>query len=141
MRNRLAGATLAGESCYAAIQQPDLGLAPELVASKEVRMLFDGPHEVERWDVRDRHDALAVEHWCFSGTGDAAAEAESIRSDSDLFVPLCVLRAGRVHVMHRDFEMKSDDELSVAIHLAEREQAHAALRSRGFEPRLPEPAP
>ena len=35
--------------------------------------------------------------------------------------------------MHRDFEMKPDDRVSMAIHVAEREQAVAALRSRGFE--------
>ena len=120
--------------CYAAIEQPDLGLAPELVANQEVRMLFDGPHEVERWDVRARHDALEVERWRFSGSPEPGEEADLTRSESDLFVPLCVVRAGRAYIMHRDFETKADDELSVAIHVPEREQAHAALRSRGFEP-------
>ena len=127
--------------CYAAIQQADLGLAPELAAGQNVRMLFDGPHEVERWDVRDRHEEIAVEHWCFSGSEEASAEAESIRSDSDLLVLLCVVRGGRANVMHPDFELKSGDELAVAIHRPEREQAHAALRSRGFEPLQAEVAP
>ena len=119
--------------CYAAIEQPDLGLAPELVANEEVHMLFDGPHEVERWDVRARHGALEVEPWCFVGNEEAEPELDSLRSASDLFVPLCVLRAGRLHLMHRDFELKPDDRVSMAIHVAEREQAVAALRSRGFE--------
>ena len=124
--------------CYAAIDQPDLGLAPELVASEEVRMLFDGPHEVERWDVRARHDALDVERWRFVGAGESGEDVASMRSESDLFVLLCVLRTGHMHVMHRDFEIKADDEVSVAIHLAEREQAHAVLRRRGFEASPPE---
>lgn len=119
--------------CYAAIEQPDLGLAPELVANEEVRMLFDGPHEVERWDVRARHEALEVESWRFVGHVEPGSERDSLRSDSDLFVPLCVLRAGRLHLMHRDFELKPDDRVSMAIHVAEREQAYEALRSRGFE--------
>ena len=119
--------------CYAAIEQPDLGLAPELVANEEVHMLFDGPHEVERWDVRARHGALEVEPWCFVGNGEDESEPDPLRSASDLFVPLCVLRAGHLHVMHRDFEMQPEDRVSMAIHVAEREQAVAALRSRGFE--------
>ena len=123
--------------CYAAIEQPDLGLAPELVASEEVQMLFDGPHEVERWDVRARHGALEVESWCFVGNGEAQTEPDALRSVSDLFVPLCVFRAGHLHLMHRDFEMKPDDRVSMAIHVPEREQAVAALRSRGFEVWVP----
>jgi hypothetical protein len=52
---------------YVSVARPESGLAPELVESEEAVMLFDGPHEAARWEVRVRHRSVEVERWRYGG--------------------------------------------------------------------------
>ena len=64
---------------YIAVVRPDLGIAPDLVDKGDAHMLFDGPHEVERWDVRARHGDLAIELWEYVGEAAERAEEGSLQ--------------------------------------------------------------
>ena len=126
-----------------AVQELGSGLAPELVKEEAVHVLFDGPHDVERWDVRARQDSVEVEHWKFGGmempsNGEDSAAPESGRR-SDPLVFLTVRRAERTQTMHAKFETREGDVAAVAVHSVEREAAHAALRSAGWLPYEAEP--
>ena len=63
---------------YVAVDQPESGLAPELVGNEQAVVLFDGAHDVGRWEVRDRHDEIDVEHWEYIGLSDHGEAAEQM---------------------------------------------------------------
>ncbi len=123
---------------YVATTRPEAGLAPELVRSADAEVLFEGPHDVERWDVRARHGDLLVERWRYRGVG-GAAEPAADRVDAEprpgeRFAMLAVRRGARILPMSMGFEAREDDIASVAVHAPESEQAHRILSARGWEP-------
>ncbi len=92
-------------------------------------MLFDAPHDVERWDVRFRHGDLVVEPFTFRPSereGDAPGSAE-------LYVILTVRRDEKVSPMYVGFEPKEGDVASVALYGPERRDAVDRLRHLGWE--------
>jgi hypothetical protein len=122
---------------YVAVDSLEQGLAPELVERGEAGVLFDGPHEVERWDVRVRHGGALLEHWVFRGAPGKQAAREEAPADAarERFVVLAVRRGARALPMHQGLDLKAGDVASLVVHAEERGQAHAALRALGFEPR------
>jgi NhaP-type Na+/H+ or K+/H+ antiporter/Trk K+ transport system NAD-binding subunit len=122
---------------YVAVERPRSGLAPELVENRDARMLFEGPHDVERWDVRSRHDEISLEHWRFAGAEEAEgaedAEPKDVPSVGERFVILAVRRGLRCEPMHTRFKLKPGDVASVAVHEGDSDEAHAILRKLGFE--------
>ena len=121
---------------YVAVSRPEAGLAPELVARAEVQVLFDGPHDVERWDVRARHGELEIDHWIYEGAPELEEGQEPLplHEPGELYVMFCVRRRGSAFPMHRDQTLQADDIVSIAIYEPERERAEAALEVRGFIP-------
>ena len=59
---------------YVAVSQPESGLAPELVQREEAAVLFDGPHDAARWEVRERHGDVVTERWEFAGAPERAGD-------------------------------------------------------------------
>ena len=116
---------------YIATDRPGSGLAPDLVERGEAKVLFEGPHDVERWDVRERHGDAACESWRFEGSPADAAELPAV---GELFAILAVRRARETFPMHAGFALREGDVVSVAVHLPERDKAHGALRAHGFAP-------
>jgi NhaP-type Na+/H+ or K+/H+ antiporter len=114
---------------YVATTRPEAGLAPELVRSADAEVLFEGPHDVERWDVRERHGDLLVERWSYRGAGETDAES----SPGERFAILAVRRGARILPMSTGFEAREDDIISVAVHAPESEEAHRILRAGGWE--------
>ncbi len=131
---------------FVAVERLEAGLAPQLVQDGEAEILFDGPHEVERWDVRARHRQVAVEHWAFAGAPEAAPDPGDLQREGprsgDPYVMLTVRRGGRTQPMHAGFAFKPGDVLSVAVLLEDRDRVEQDLRARGFEPApVEEPLP
>ena len=118
-----------------AVSRPREGLAPELIATEQIAMLFDGPHDVERWDVRARHGDMAVEHWSFAEEPEkqGGAEAGEDAAPGDHFVILAIRRGERTSPMHADIAPKPGDVAAVAVYAPEREDAHRGLRELGWE--------
>ncbi len=114
-------------------------------ADSEVEGLFKRPHDVERWDVRVRHEMVVKEEWQFVAEPELAEEPESestgtvpVRS-GERFVLLFVKRGKRAFPTTRSYEPKAGDVVTVVIHTQELEDAHAELREMGFEPASEEP--
>jgi hypothetical protein len=124
---------------YIAVVRPDLGIAPDLVEKGDAHMLFDGPHEVERWDVRARHGDLAIEQWEYVG-GVAERTEEADSNSNEPCVLVSVTRGKRVRPVHRDLDFAKGDVVTVAVYTPQQEEAAATLRDRGFAPREEEPA-
>jgi NhaP-type Na+/H+ or K+/H+ antiporter len=127
---------------YVAVERFEAGLAPELVQEGKAQVLFDGAHEVERWDVRERHGQVEVERWEFRGApaeeptaGDAARSGPAY---GDRFVILVLRRGKGTLLMHGAQEPRPGDVAAVAVHREERESAHETLRALGFEPHVEE---
>jgi NhaP-type Na+/H+ or K+/H+ antiporter len=129
---------------YVALARPEAGLAPELVQSEEAVVLFDGPHDIERWDVRCRHGSVEVEPWVYGGAPeneqDGEEAPESPPKTGDPLVILALRRGGKTTPMHAGLDFKEGDIAWVAVHTIEREEAHAALRAEGWEPHREEEA-
>ncbi|MDH3213013.1 MAG: cation:proton antiporter [Myxococcales bacterium] len=124
---------------YVAVARPESGLAPELVETPDFVVLFEGPHDIERWDVRCRHGSVEVEEWCYGGEPEAA-EGEPPTKTGDRFVILSVRRGGKVQPMHEKLKLVKGDVAAIAVHSVERDEAHASLRAMGWEPQPAEDA-
>jgi Trk K+ transport system NAD-binding subunit len=122
---------------YISVSAPGQGMAMELVEDGHARVLFDGPHDAERWDVRARRDETAVEHWRFEGTP-KREESEREPAIGEHFVVLTARRGDTTTPMFQGREWRKGDVARIVVYTEEREAAHDILRARGFVP-LPEP--
>ena len=126
---------------YVAADDPEAGLAPELVEREQVVVLFDGPHDVERWDVRARHDELDVDYWVYGGEPDRDASAdeggEPGPQAGERFVILSIQRGKKVMPMHTGFSLEAGDVAAVAIHREKRKSAEEVLAAWGWVPGEP----
>jgi NhaP-type Na+/H+ or K+/H+ antiporter len=126
---------------YVAAINPDAGLAPELVEREQIVVLFDGPHDVERWDVRSRHDELEVDYLVYGGEPDqdanADADSEPTPKAGERFVILSIQRGKKVMPMHSGLSLEAGDVAAVAIHREERESAKEVLAAWGWAPSEP----
>jgi hypothetical protein len=107
--------------------------------------LFLQAHDLERWDVRVRHEMVELETWRVVGKPESAVEAtqdsdaQATGSNSnERYVVLVAQRGKRAFPTTHDYKPRTDDRLLVVIHDQEREEAHVDLRARGFEPVLEE---
>ena len=119
--------------CFIAVSQPGAGMAMELVDDGDARLLFDGVHDVERWDVRWRRNELSVEQWRFEAEPERE-EDEAAPAIGELLVMLVVTRGGRTRPMRADHAFKAGDEIAVAVYTPDREEALRVLTGLGFVP-------
>jgi Trk K+ transport system NAD-binding subunit len=123
---------------YVAAINPKTGLAPELVERDEIVVLFDGPHDVERWDVRSRHDELEVEYWQYAGEPvsdtDGPSGEEPAPEVGERLVVISIRRGDKVMPMHMRLKLEVGDIAAVAIHREEREAAERILVALGWTP-------
>ena len=120
---------------------PEAGLAPELVGREQVVVLFDGPHDVEQWDVCSRHDELEVEYWRYGGEpeqdGSADEGGKPAPKAGERFVILSIQRGKKVMPMHAGLSLEVGDVAAVAVHREERESAEGILAAQGWAPERP----
>ena len=123
---------------YVAAASPEKWLAPELIATEKAVMLFEGPHDALRWEVRTRRKAVEVEKWVYDGPVDEETspepESPSVGNPGELFVILTLKRGAKTLLMHAGLEPKPGDVASVAVHGVESEAAHLALQRLGWSP-------
>jgi NhaP-type Na+/H+ or K+/H+ antiporter len=117
-----------------------LAIADDLVESDEARVVFDGAHDVERWDVRARHGGIESQEFVFqpreNGEADSPEREETTRG-AELFVILAWRRGSTTTPMWRRHSPKTGDVATIAINSSERDEALAELADRGwvlFEP-------
>jgi Trk K+ transport system NAD-binding subunit len=121
---------------YVAVDRPESGLALELVENEQAVVLFDGTHDVGRWEVRDRHGEIDVEHWEYLGLADRGENAEHgderPAPAGELFVILMIRRGAKALIMKEDLKLEAGDVASIAIHSPESDAARAVLVDLGW---------
>lgn len=114
------------------------GLLSEQIGSGAAKIVFDGPHDVERWEVRGRRGDVGVELFSYRSPRqkDAPKPEKTANSGglSERFVILSRVRDGKTFVMYAGWEHREGDVIAVAIHLPEREEALRDLANHGWEP-------
>jgi hypothetical protein len=127
---------------YIAVAKVEPGLASDLVRGEEAYLLFEGPNDLERWDVRARHGALEVERWKLESAGEkkSAGGDEQPPGSAEQLVVLSIQRGGRILPMHTGLVLEAGDLAAVAVYTEDRAAAHELLRARGFAPAPPEAA-
>ncbi len=112
-----------------------VGLVSEQVESGAAKIVFDGPHDVERWDVRGRRGDVGVEYFTYAETNRQDPEETATTKLGGLnerFVILSVERAGKIRVMDTKLSFQDDDRIAVVVHMPEREDALRELGLRGW---------
>ena len=118
---------------------------PRLVQRSGLDVLFDGPHDQARWDVRWRHDEVDVEPFEYrldvaSGAvtpdaRDAKTSAPQANQDpEDPYVMLTVRRGKRPAPFSLGHVPRQGDIATVAIHRPARQEAVARLVRLGWHP-------
>ena len=134
---------------------------PEHVQLAGAQVLFDGPHEQERWDVRIRHGFVKMETRLFvpgepsldadeeeaaepspdAGRAEGATSETLASLSQDPYVIIAVHRGDRMIPMHLGFAPKKGDRAIIAIHTLERDAALAKLAGLRWMEIPPEPKP
>jgi hypothetical protein len=132
---RLARHTFGVKLGFVSVDALDGDRAPEHVSRHGADVLFAGPHDQERWDVRCRQGDVEVVK--VGWTADPAhPPAHPPRSDQDRFVMLTLERAGRVRPMSLSVSAspRKGDQSTVAVAKRERDKALAELAAAGWQP-------
>ena len=131
---------------FVALARPDAGLSAEVVRSAQERVLFEGPHDIERWDVRDRHGELDVQRYAFrapeddapdGGPPDGGGVRPALARAGERFVFLALERDERTLPMYSQLVPEPGDVASVALHAPDAERVEQELEAAGWD-RVPE---
>ncbi|NKE70847.1 cation:proton antiporter [Candidatus Manganitrophus noduliformans] len=122
---------------YVAVDALEGGKTPEYVQRQGAEVLFDGPHETERWDVRFRHKDAVVERLVFRPSREAedlaAAAKSALSKNGERFVILATRRGEKIFPMSLSYTPRDGDIASVALYIPEREAALRLLGEWGWE--------
>lgn len=117
------------------------GETPTGSSPHSIDVLFDGPHDHERWDVRWRHRQTIIESFEYRAV--AVISASSADNDTpvhpfpkhgELFVIVSVRRGKRVTPMHVGYKWRNGDLATIAVYAPERDEALRLLAERGWLP-------
>ncbi|MDH3684724.1 MAG: cation:proton antiporter [Myxococcales bacterium] len=122
---------------YVALGRGKSAVTGRILEKQESRVLFDGPKDVERWNVRFRHEQAHAVELQFRGVPEPAEDPPSQSSKSnetDSHLLLAVCRDEEWAPYHQQFEARAGDRALAAVHSSEQERALAALFELGWEP-------
>jgi hypothetical protein len=109
-------------------------------------VLFDGPHDQARWDVRWRHDKVEVESFEYrldvaagavtpeAGDSTPPSPPEAHQDAEDPYVILAVRRGKRMAPFCLGYDPRQGDIAAVAIHRPARQNAVDHLTGLGWRP-------
>ncbi len=117
---------------YVAVGRTE-GVPTRILEKQASRMLFDGPKDVERWNVRFRHGAVELASFRFAEPREDE-EAPAPVGSLDAFVILLLERGGARQPMHAELEPRAGDLARVAIYGPEAPAARGALARAGWLP-------
>ena len=125
----------------------DGGLVAELVEREEADVVFDSPHDIDRWDPRWRRGDVEVIRCRYSVPPDAERAGGAQKNappagSGERYVILMLERDGFARPMSTGLEPREDDLATVAVHLPEAREALEMLESLGWAAATdPEAAP
>lgn len=113
----------------------DAGAPPQHVVRQGADVLFDGPHDQERWDVRWRQGQIEIVRATWSEEGRSEPEADGdrrSRAERELFVVLTIARGERTQPAAWSLTPKPGDTAAVAVFTASRDEAIEAMAAAGW---------
>ncbi len=132
---------------YVALESSDDPHAHRLMRRSGLAVLFDGPHDHPRWDVRWRHGDVDVESFEYrrragpvkngaipSGGGEAPADTPGT-GGQELYVLLTTRRGKRPEPYRAGNVPRRGDVAVVALHRPDRTAAIERLARLGWQPR------
>lgn len=128
---------------YIAVESLNGQGLPAHVRKANADVLFEGPHDIERWNVRFRHGGVEVVEAVYTEPPKPTAMAEAKPAEQTRavgrFGELCIfltIREGkRVIPMCMEYSPKKGDQASVALHTPDREKVWDQLRQQGWFPK------
>jgi len=124
---------------YVAMESVEDQPALRLIQRAGLDVLFDGPHDPARWDVRWRHGDVAIEPFEYrpdaapgAGPTDTGESTTTPRTEEDVSVMLTIRRGRQPAPYHLGHEPRSGDDATVAIYRPARKAAIADLSQRGW---------
>ncbi len=125
---------------FVALESLEGDKIPEHIQRHDGKVLFEGPHDIERWAVRTRHDDLDIDHFSYqppldSITGKMPEMKEPPTAQpnyNERLVILAIRRKTSMVPMNMNYELKEGDIASVAIYRPERDQALQTLQESGW---------
>ena len=116
----------------------DGGLVSELVERKEADVVFDAPHDIDRWDLRWRRGDVEVVRFVFHalepGPDPEDGDESPTSGRGEQYLILTLERGGSVRPMSMGLSPHEEDFASVAVHLPEFREAVGALQALGWSP-------
>ena len=111
--------------------------SPSLLPPEDADVLFDGPHDHERWDVRWRHQQAVVEAFEYRPIDDAAPRGpdqpgRAAARSRELFAIVILRRGRRVSPMRMGYEFRAGDVAAMAIHAPDHREAVETLERLGW---------
>ena len=117
---------------YVALHWLGGGETPEFLERSDARVLFEGLHDVERWDVRASQGELDVVRRIFREPEPLPEGEVAASENAERFVILAVQRGDRVLLMSTGFASRQDDVAIVAVHTPQADGAERSLRALGW---------
>ena len=109
------------------------GVGSEMIGRGAAKMVFDGPHDVERWDVRARRGDVETVSLEFQGSPKEEEPSDtSANSASERYVFLAIEQGGRIKPMSSQDVPTAGDRAIVALHLPDRSEALQTLADEGW---------
>ncbi len=118
---------------YVALEGLAAGVTAEVARSQDAEILFETPHDVERWDVRSRHGDMEVTHMQMRKLEEGDVADDKAGAPKESFLILAIRRGEHTFPMSTTFKLKEGDVAAVAVHVPEREEALRALARRGWD--------
>jgi NhaP-type Na+/H+ or K+/H+ antiporter len=113
-----------------------VGLVSEQIVTGKAEIIFDGPHDVDRWEVRGRRGDVVVEYFEYAPVAVVEGDEASAPIQSGLterFVILAIVRDGATEAMRSGRAHREGDIAAVAIHRPERDDALRDLELQGWK--------
>ena len=132
---RLARQTFGVMKAFASVDAFDGDRPPQHATRDGIDVLFDGPHDQERWDVRWRQDQVEIASVEWRETPPEAGPQPDVplpRPERDLFAILTLTRGERTLPMSFSAGPKKGDTAAAAIFTEKRGDALEALRRAGW---------
>jgi hypothetical protein len=138
---RLAQQTFDVKQGLVSVASLDGDQPPEHVARHGADVVFEGPHDQERWDLRSRQSEVEIARLTWSGDREAASTWQTASQQAvarqEAFVFLALERKGRTIPMSFSEVPRKGDVAIVALHAPTREETLAQLATTGWEPGAP----
>jgi hypothetical protein len=124
-----------GPVVYVALPGREAGVTRDMVREAGGRLLFGAPRDTSLWSLRLRRGLATIEAWQLEEKElipENAGERDLLEIPEDLFLPLLVLRAGKLMPTHDGHALKRGDVVYLALFAEKLAGAQEWLRKRGW---------